>query len=270
MAFDKVILFMTDAVRPDYLGCYGSNNHTPNIDSLAENGIKFNNCYTAAPWTVPSFYSLITGKYPSQHGIGWGVKEVESDKTRRLNEFKKLGYETILMTDCYWLSRRFGYGNVFDRNFEFWNYLHNNGNTLKGFVKILNAFIKKIRYKPGRNDKRIINMLKNIVAFEKKQFIIVHLMSAHLPLNPGLLRINIKDVASGKIQLSNDLKREYRNEYARAVRLIDSLIGSFIRYLKDKGLFDRSLIGIFSDHGENLGDHGLIDHQFSLSYYLMK
>jgi arylsulfatase len=66
----KCILFIADAVRPDYLGCYGNPVvNTAAIDWLAGEGVRLDLVITAAPWTAPSIASLISGIYAYKHQI---------------------------------------------------------------------------------------------------------------------------------------------------------------------------------------------------------
>lgn len=64
------LFLITDQQRADWLGCYG---HpvlkTPNIDSIAARGKRFENFHTAAPVCMPNRASLLTGRYPSRHGL---------------------------------------------------------------------------------------------------------------------------------------------------------------------------------------------------------
>ena len=66
----KNILFvLVDQLRWDYLSCYGHPHlHTPNIDWLAENGVRFEHAYAQAPLCGPSRASISTGRYMSSHG----------------------------------------------------------------------------------------------------------------------------------------------------------------------------------------------------------
>ena len=68
----KNILFvLVDQLRWDYLSCYGHPHlHTPNIDWLAENGVRFEYAYAQAPLCGPSRACISTGRYMSSHGGG--------------------------------------------------------------------------------------------------------------------------------------------------------------------------------------------------------
>jgi hypothetical protein len=66
----NVVLVIVDALRQDTLGCYGNPRvRTPNIDRLAAEGVVFENAFTQVPATLPSFGSILTGKYPRRHGL---------------------------------------------------------------------------------------------------------------------------------------------------------------------------------------------------------
>ena len=72
----KVILIMTDSQRRDMVGCYGSPfvtqsqpTPTPNLDRLAEGGLRFNRAYTVSPVCGPSRSAIFTGNYPHENGI---------------------------------------------------------------------------------------------------------------------------------------------------------------------------------------------------------
>ena len=66
----NVLFIITDAQRYDHLGCYGNSTlKTPNIDKLAEDGLRFTNYFCANPICMPNRATLITGVYPNVHGV---------------------------------------------------------------------------------------------------------------------------------------------------------------------------------------------------------
>ena len=68
----QLIWIMTDTTRYDMVGCYGNPAmHTPNIDALAADGVRFQNAYTAQPVCGPARSLLFTGLYPHENGV-WG------------------------------------------------------------------------------------------------------------------------------------------------------------------------------------------------------
>lgn len=104
----NVIVIMTDNQQAATLGCYGNREiHSPNIDALAENGLRFDNAFCANSFCSPCRASALTGKMPSQHGVhswiddrhmeewpeGWHAL---SGMTTLPEEMGKLGYRTGL------------------------------------------------------------------------------------------------------------------------------------------------------------------------------
>lgn len=66
----QIVFIMTDTTRADMLGCYGNKGMiTPNLDKLAENGIKFNKAYTCQPVCGPARSAIFTGTYPHSNGM---------------------------------------------------------------------------------------------------------------------------------------------------------------------------------------------------------
>lgn len=65
----NIVLIMVDDMGYSDLGCYGGEIHTPNLDALAANGLRFTQFYNAAR-CCPTRASLLTGLYPHQAGVG--------------------------------------------------------------------------------------------------------------------------------------------------------------------------------------------------------
>ena len=64
----NLLFIFTDQQRADSLGCYGSTTGaTPNLDSLAEESLVFENAYVTQPTCTPSRASILTGLYPHNH-----------------------------------------------------------------------------------------------------------------------------------------------------------------------------------------------------------
>lgn len=75
----NIILFSIDTLRADGLSCYGNPRLTsPNIDSLSEEGILFQNVLAQSSWTLPSHMTMFTSLYPSVHGCNTGNGKLNS------------------------------------------------------------------------------------------------------------------------------------------------------------------------------------------------
>src|ERR1051326_2896120 len=95
----NVILISLDQLHAARLHGYGNPRPTsPNIDRLAAEGTRFTNFYSAAPWTTPSYGTIMTGQYPSRHGATLfhppGVPGLKPDALPLAEIFKKAGYRT--------------------------------------------------------------------------------------------------------------------------------------------------------------------------------
>ncbi len=89
------LFIITDQHRADYLGCSG---HpvlkTPNIDSIAANGVKFDNFYVASPVCMPNRATLLTGRYPSTHGLRHNGCDLSYDASTFVEALRLSGYRT--------------------------------------------------------------------------------------------------------------------------------------------------------------------------------
>jgi len=99
MSERKNILFiMCDQLRYDYLSCAGHNTlHTPNIDSLAERGVRFSNAYVQSPICGPSRMSIYTGRYPSSHGATANFVPLRVGERNIGDYLKPLGMQPVLV-----------------------------------------------------------------------------------------------------------------------------------------------------------------------------
>ncbi|MBU0580718.1 MAG: sulfatase-like hydrolase/transferase, partial [Candidatus Margulisbacteria bacterium] len=117
----NVILITLDCVRPEALGCYRANfkkrfffkfwNKTPSIDSLARDGILFEQAICQAPFTPASHASILTGLNPYNHGI----REMIGSKLSGLNKVKTLAevlknnnYQTAAFIGSHALGSEYG------------------------------------------------------------------------------------------------------------------------------------------------------------------
>lgn len=125
----NIILVVVDTERADYLGAYGEPMATsPFIDALAQKGVLFTRMFSSAPWTVPAMNSLITGLYPSEHGVVSGGVLVTGGKRRVAGQpplaeeavtladvLQENGYSTFGINTNYHLNAQYGFNQGFDR-----------------------------------------------------------------------------------------------------------------------------------------------------------
>lgn len=93
----NILLITSDQQHWFTLGCLNPEIKTPNLDRLAQQGMLFNRAYCPNPTCSPTRASIITGKYPSQHGC-WSLGTKLSEDEHTVGEdFSAAGYETALI-----------------------------------------------------------------------------------------------------------------------------------------------------------------------------
>ena len=118
---ENVILVVLDQLQADRLHCYGNPRETsPNMDRLAQRGVRFSQHYSVAPWTTPTYATMMTGLFPSRHGSTVFSRTMTPymppiDKTTPMlaEVFKSHGYRTAAF-----VNNALGGRGLTDRGFE--------------------------------------------------------------------------------------------------------------------------------------------------------
>jgi len=106
----------------------------------------------------------------------------------------------------------------------------------------------------------IIKMVKNlkIMAPEIPKFIFINLMEVHEPYRRNERHPLMDNLKTNK--LNQDVVKYWQHRYVKEVRYVTKKLTELITALKEKNIFDNSLIIVTSDHGQLLGEHGRIGH----------
>ena len=106
----NVLIITLDTTRADHLGCYGYDKiKTPHIDSVAREGVLFEEAFSVQPVTLPSHCSIFTGVYPFRHGVRDNNSYKLGEKHLTLGEMlAKKGYLTAAFISSIILDKRFG------------------------------------------------------------------------------------------------------------------------------------------------------------------
>src|SRR5438093_4730640 len=89
----NILLVLIDTLRADHLHCYGYPRETsPTLDGLASRGVLFEETIAAAPWTLPSAMSLLTGRIPSGHRVENDTLRLPSSVPLLPGVLKEAGY----------------------------------------------------------------------------------------------------------------------------------------------------------------------------------
>jgi arylsulfatase len=257
---DKNVLFiLIDAARANRLGSYGyRRDTTPNIDRLSKGSFMFRDFYSEAAYTLASTGTLMTGLPPDYHGVINPLRNGLAQNVKTLAEaFSEKGYFTAAVSSNPNFGRAFKYDQGFKEFVELFE-----GRDLVMAEDFIAPFRKIIS---GIGD--------------KKFFIYLHLREPHIyyDMPPPFLgkfqqRFNIqseklkkeeKRILFGKNNSREDVAL-VSDLYDENLAYADSVVGRLIDVLKEKGQFKNTVTVILSDHGEALGEHGLIGHNVVL------
>jgi arylsulfatase A-like enzyme len=234
-----VILISIDTCRTDHMGCYGySRNTTPNIDAFAGDSIVFNHTITPVPLTLPAHSSMMTGTTPLYHNVhdNTGYRLDESNTT--LAEIlKENGFSTEAVIASYVLDKQGG----LDQGFDIYD------DNLKG-VRSTGMVTENERNASEVTVRGLEWIERN---HSKKSFLFLHYYDPHWPWE-----------APEQFRYTSGIRVTPKDQYDAELAYTDYYIGKLINKLKQKGIYDSSLIIITSDHGESIGDHGESTHGF--------
>jgi arylsulfatase A-like enzyme len=101
--YRNVVVLMCDHHRFDALGCLGNGlAHTPNLDRLAEQSVRFDNCFTQSPVCAPARHSLATGRYCHAHGVLTNDHRPDRALTTIAHALQPLGFRRVQAGHMHW------------------------------------------------------------------------------------------------------------------------------------------------------------------------
>ena len=259
-----VILICLDTFRVDHMGAAGNGRGTtPNLDAFVSSATAYPFARAASPWTLPSHASMFTGLYPREHGARTydmadfeGLTEATTnaaalgpDDLTLAEVFAELGYDTgaivaneSFLAPKYGLARGFGW---YDCKFA----------LVGGINERALAWAKERQHRPF--------------------FLFLNYMDTHRPYNTtsregfevartkGVFK-RLKDYLARGEEPPESRVRQMGEVYALAVAHLAAGLGELFDRLRELDVYDRALIIVTSDHGEYLGEHGLVGHSKDL------
>lgn len=279
-----VVLISIDTLRPDHLGCYGYPRLTsPVIDSIAAEGMLFEQHVSSAPWTLPAHAAMFTGVPDSVHGVVDPIRTRLSDAFETLPEsFQGAGYATAGFFAGPYLHPAFGLGQGFDRYVDCVQVVPDEeldgSNSWSMSKPVLRASHHGVT-----NDKvyaRWKEFFDEAAPRAERQpfFAFVHLWDVHFDFTPpapydtmfdpdyqGRVtgRDFFYDPAINAAMPERD-KQHILALYDGEIRWTDEIVGRIRADLVAAGLLDDTLLVITSDHGTELFDHGHKGHRSQL------
>lgn len=257
----NVIIIGIDALRADHLGAYGYARPTsPNIDFLSQKSIIFKNNYSQSITTSPSFMSIFTSLYPTDHGIlftnpaSYGYPLVKiNDKIKTLPQIiQNNDYTTNALVSSLAIPPEIGFSKGFDEFTK--DSVENQRKKLFNFISQNKDKKFFIFYHDLTTHAPYIPNEKNLSFFEERKSVTNTLE------NPQKI-FSVKDFFSTFDKNDPKSIQHLTNLYDATIKNVDDFIGELIVNLEKEKLMNRTIIIFTSDHGEELNDHGKFDHQ---------
>ena len=110
----SILLVTLDTTRADALGIETDLVDTPALEELATRGLVFSQAYATAPMTLPAHTSILTGLYPTQHGIHENGRRFADSERLLATRLQRLGYRTAAFVSAFPLAAEFGLASGFD------------------------------------------------------------------------------------------------------------------------------------------------------------
>lgn len=284
--FRHVLLISLDTVRADHLDPYGDKGLTPRIARLAEEGLIFEHVLTPAPTTLAAHTSIMTGSYPSTHGVFRNGFRVNGENVMLAEILADAGFHTAAFLGSFALESTFDFDQGFDAFDERFDQIITTDNVgrdqnQRTADKVTDAVLQHV----GEVD-------------AERLFLFVHYFDAHQPYEPpadfarrlqrpggiqsstakhmgevigehtravlgrpkdavtliseGLSRKLIEQGNADPTALDRDLAALYGAE----VSFVDSQIARLFDGLESEGVLDDALIVLTGDHGETFWEHG--------------
>ena len=232
----NLILVTIDTTRADRLGCYGNDQiHTPTLDALATQGVLFPNATAAAPTTIPSHCSIMTGLYPRHHGARTnGLFRLVAPKTTLAESLKSAGYSTGAIVSAFVLDSRFG----LDQGFDSYQDDFSGEATPDAF-----RFPERIA---GPTTDLALDWLREHAAAGQPFFLWLHYFDPHAVYQPP---VEFRKLCKG-------------NAYDGEISYVDSQLARLVALLDELGISDTTVLTIVGDHGESLGQHDESSHGY--------
>ncbi|MFH1619536.1 MAG: sulfatase [bacterium] len=284
----NILMIVMESGRPDHFSYNGYRlPTTPNIDALARRSAVFKSAYAQSNWTLPSFASLLTGKYPRSLGMFTPARKLSdfpyTDPPLRRTEttlpeaLKKAGYRTAGFFTGRFNAAAYGFDKGFDIYRNYQRKIDKDRKPMKSFPDFLPEAMRWMEKEDN-----------------SPFFVLLNPSETHRPYLPpkSWLQPYVKDYAGSfdSIWLSkkvfsgirkddkgwflsrDDVPAEKRltrlgredidyltGRYDSALAYSDKFIGDIMEWLQQRLLFD-TIVVLTSDHGEQLGDHGAFLH----------
>ncbi|MBP1641364.1 MAG: Arylsulfatase [Acidobacteria bacterium] len=266
-----VLLLTIDTLRADHLSAWGYPRLTsPTLDRMAAEGTRFAFAQAQRPKTGPSFTSMFTSGYCSDHGVRRIGQPAGCSMRFLAEEMKELGYQTHAVVANAALAREFYFDQGFDTYIETWGVEPRKAGLDPTGAEAVTDLAEAV---VGKLDR------------DRPYFLWVHYVDPHEPYTPpepfrdhfqgdghSGPPVEVPVARRNSRQSWNGIGRRqvldgrtdlpfYVARYDAEIRYVDDQIARLLEALRRRGDYDRMLTVMTSDHGESLGEHNYwFDH----------
>ena len=263
----NLLLIVVDTLRADHTGPYGSTEvSTPNIDRLAADGVVFENAFAQSSWTRPSMATIMTSLYAASHRVMYKTDLLPDEVTTLAEAMSGAGYRTSGFVTNINVAPSFN----FEQGFNRYSYIAPDfffGATDSGAKLALYNGLRLVRERFLSSSKKVSSYYQDasVVNFSalpwleenaaQPFFSLIHYMDPHdpymeIPYNGyGVARVNTPHPAASEAV-------ELRRLYASNIEYLDGFLGAVIDQLVAAGVYDRTMVVLTADHGEEFYEHG--------------
>ena len=296
----NIIFIMSDDHAAHAMSCYGSRiNETPNLDRIANEGMRFSNCFCTNSICGPSRASILTGTYNHINGMTTLATKMDGRQLTFPKLLQKQGYQTAVIGKWH-----LGHGGVHDpTGFDYWTVLPGQGlyhnpemidaegrKVMKGYVTDIITdmcldwlgqrdrdrpfcllYHHKAPHRSWEPDEKHARMYEDIDIPEPETFnddysnraaaAAEARMRVDRDFNERDLKQPVPSGLSPEAEKSWKYQR-YIKDYLRCVASVDDNVGRLLDYLDEEGLTENTIVIYTSDQGFFLGDHGWYDKRF--------
>lgn len=281
----NVLFIVMDTVRADHLSAYGYHRPTsPHLERLAAEGVLFSRAFSTSSWTLPSHASLFTGLLPLEHSPNRGT--LPESNTTLAELLAAEGYATgAFVANTLMAHHGTGLAQGFQRYEDFFHTpLDALGRTTYG-RRIVPRVASLLAYHdiPGRKragdvNRAFLRWLDGRGSSQRPFFAFLNYFEAHFPYfpapqfaarfsNPPERILQRKPMGydwHGESSPLSDQQQAEIDAYDAAIADLDAKLGELFDELRRRGLLDKTILVVTSDHGESLFEHGALGHSMNL------
>jgi arylsulfatase A-like enzyme len=258
----NIILVVVDTLRAD--AAQWAAQQPGGFATMLHDGVSFSQTYSQASWTRPSIATILTSEYPSVHGTQHKMDILPNNAQTVAEVLKSAGYWTAAFTTNINVAPIFN----FQQGFDEFHYLEPSfyfGATdsatklaiYKGLRAAREKMSKKIWVENFYQDAKTVDEHVDAWLGSKPPepfFLFVHYMDPHDPYfeypynGNGVARVSTPDPAAARAKELHEL-------YLGGVRYHDHYLQQLLDRLRASGLYDRSVVAVTADHGEEFYEH---------------